>query len=69
MGAPLHPVVRRAMLLLAGSYAFAWAAISMTAGPGPSALVTLTGNASHAGLYFATFSLAAAAGASENVAK
>lgn len=59
----MHPDVRRAMLLLAGSYAFAWAAISMTAGPGPSALVALSGNASHAGLFFAVFSLAAAAGA------
>lgn len=63
MAPALHPDVRRAMLLLAGSYAFAWAAISMTAGPGPSAFVTLSGNDSHAGLYFATFSLAAAGGA------
>ena len=60
---PLHPLVRRAMLLLAASYAFVWAAISMTAGPGPSALVRLTGDASHAGIFFAVFSLASAGGA------
>lgn len=57
-----RPEVRRALLLLSLSYALMWAAVSVTAGPGPAALVTLTGDRGLAGLYFALFSLAAAAG-------
>lgn len=57
-----HPDVRRAVGLLAGSYALAWVTISMSAGPGPAAYVRLSGSLEHAGYYFALFALASAAG-------
>ena len=47
---------------LASAYALAWATTSMSAGPGSAALVALTGNIAHAGLYIAVFYLAAAFG-------
>lgn len=45
------------------SFGLAWIAIAMTAAPGPAAWVALSGNSDDAGLFFATFSLAVAAGA------
>jgi MFS family permease len=59
----LHPVVRRAVRLLGGSFALAWVTISMSAGPGPSAYVRLSGSLGDAGYYFALYALLAAAGA------
>jgi MFS family permease len=49
--------------MLSASFALAFAAGSMTAGPGSAALVSLSGNASLAGLYVALLNVGAATGA------
>ena len=53
----------RPLILLAASFGLAWVAIAMVAAPGPAAFVSLSGRTADAGLFFAIFSLASAAGA------
>lgn len=59
----VHPVVRRTLVALAVTYALAWAGAAMAVGPGSAALVGLTGNLAHAGLFVALFSVSSATGA------
>ncbi|HEV8359900.1 MAG TPA: MFS transporter, partial [Candidatus Thermoplasmatota archaeon] len=59
----LHPEVRRTLRRLGASFAMAYLAFAMTAGPGPAAFVALSGNLGDAGLYFALFVLSSAGGA------
>jgi MFS family permease len=59
----MNPQTRQTLLRLGAAYALAWATTSMVAGPGSAALVRLTGDLSHSGLYVALFYLGAAAGA------
>lgn len=59
----MDPRTRDTLVRLGGAYALAWATTSMVAGPGSAALVRLTGNLSHAGLYVALFYVGAAVGA------
>ncbi|MBW3583509.1 MAG: MFS transporter [Euryarchaeota archaeon] len=59
----MDPAFRRTLVSLSVSFALMWAAVSMVAGPGSAALVALTGNLSHAGLFIALFYVAAAIGA------
>ncbi|HLE97219.1 MAG TPA: MFS transporter, partial [Candidatus Thermoplasmatota archaeon] len=53
----------RGLLPLGASLALAWILISLFAGIGPQAWVALSGRVEDAGLFFALFGLAAAAGA------
>lgn len=55
--------VRRTLARLGAAYALAWAATSMVVGPGSAALVQLTGNIAHAGLFVALTFVGAACGA------
>jgi MFS family permease len=55
--------VRRTLLRLGVAYALSWATTSMVAGPGSAALVSLTGNLSHSGLFIALFYVGSALGA------
>jgi MFS family permease len=59
----MNEIVRRTLVVLSASFALSFAAASMTSGPGSAALVTLTGNASLAGLYVALLNVGAAMGA------
>lgn len=59
----MNTEVRRTLVRLGAAYALAWATTSMAVGAGSAAIVNLTGNLSHAGLYVALFNVAAAAGA------
>jgi MFS family permease len=59
----MHPVVGRTVASLAASFALMWAGMSLVAGPGSQALVTLTGNLSHAGIFVALIYVGAAAAA------
>lgn len=59
----MDPTVRSTLVSLSASFALMWATVSMVAGPGSTALVALTGNLSHAGLFFGLFAVSAAAGA------
>jgi MFS family permease len=61
--AALNQIVRRTLVMLSASFALAFAAGSMTAGPGSAALVALSGKASFAGLYVALLNVGAATGA------
>ena len=54
---------KRGLLLLATAFGLSWVPVAMVAAPGPAAWVALSGEAAHAGRFFATFSLSAAAGA------
>ncbi len=59
----MNPTLQRTLRSLAASYALMWVGMSLVAGPGSQALVRLTGNLSHAGLFVALVYLAAAAAA------
>lgn len=59
----MERIFRRTIAALATSYALMWAGMSMVAGPGSQALVRLSGNLSHAGLFIAVIYVAAAAAA------
>ncbi len=59
----MHPTLQRTLRSLSASYALMWAGMSLVAGPGSQALVHLTGNLSHAGLFVALVYLAAAGAA------
>ena len=48
---------------LGAAYALAWSTTSMGVGAGSAAIVNMTGNLAHAGLYVALFNISAAAGA------
>lgn len=54
---------RQTLTRLGAAYALAWATTSMAVGAGSAAMIDLTGNLSHAGLYVALFNVCAAAGA------
>jgi MFS family permease len=55
--------VRDTLTRLGSAYALAWATTSMGVGAGSAAIVNMTGNLAHAGLYVALFNVSAAAGA------
>lgn len=57
------PRAKRALRLLSFSFGIAWIAIAMVVAPGSAAWVELSGDASHAGFFIATFALSTAAGA------
>ena len=59
----MSPEVRRTLTRLGSAYALAWATTSMGVGAGSAAIVNMTGNLAHAGLYVALFNISAAAGA------
>ncbi len=54
---------RHTLQRLGASYALAWATTSMAVGAGSAAIVNMTGNLSHAGVYVALFNVSAAVGA------
>lgn len=58
----MNTEVRTTLTRLGAAYALAWATTSMAVGAGSAAIITLTGNLSHAGLYVALFNVAAAMG-------
>jgi len=55
--------IHQTLLRLGAAYALAWATTSMAVGAGSVALVDLTGNLSHSGLYVALFLMSSAGGA------
>jgi MFS family permease len=59
----MNPQTRQTLTRLGAAYALAWATTSMAVGAGSAAIINLTGNLSHAGVYVALFNMAAAAGA------
>lgn len=58
----LHPLIRRALWQLGGSYALAWLAIALAVGPGSAVVVDLSGRLDAAGWFIASYYLGAAAG-------
>src|SRR5215210_2808533 len=58
----MNQTTRQTLTRLGVAYALAWATASMAVGAGSAAIVSLTGNLSHAGLYVALFNVAAATG-------
>jgi MFS family permease len=59
----MDPLVRQTLTRLGAAYALAWATTSMGVGAGSAAIVNMTGNLAHAGMYVALFNVSAAAGA------
>jgi MFS family permease len=59
----MNTEVRTTLTRLGAAYALAWATTSMGVGAGSAAIVSMTGNLAHAGLYVALFNISAAAGA------
>lgn len=57
-----EPDEERGLRLLGASYALSWFSIALVAGPGSAALVALTGELSHAGLFIAVYFVGAAVG-------
>lgn len=59
----MDPTIRHTLTRLGAAYALAWATTSMGVGAGSAAIVNMTGNLAHAGLYVALFNISAATGA------
>src|SRR5687768_1096962 len=59
----MNSQTRQTLTRLGAAYALAWATTSMAVGAGSAAMIDLTGNLSHAGLYVALFNVFAAGGA------
>src|SRR6185503_6912042 len=59
----MEEATRHTLKRLGAAYALAWATTSMAVGAGSAAIVNMTGNLAHAGLYVALFNISAAAGA------